>query len=67
MKQLVCNELSFPTGVTSKKVEDLFIKCLNTFKQAKEQYNFTHISFPSNYSEIILTCDNLNLYVGILI
>ena len=50
MKQLVCNELSFPTGVTSKKVEDLFIKCLNTFKQAKEQYNFTHISFPSNYS-----------------
>lgn len=62
MKQLVCNELSFPTGVTSKKVEDLFIKCLNTFKQAKEQYNFTHISFPSYYSEIILTCDNLNLY-----
>ncbi|MEO8712449.1 MAG: type II toxin-antitoxin system YoeB family toxin [Parafilimonas sp.] len=50
--ELVCNELSFfPLAGSSHEVEQRFRTILNTFNQAKEKYNFTHIRFPISYSD----------------
>lgn len=49
--QFVCNELSFsPVAKDSYELEDRFSKLLETFKYAKEKYNFSHIRFPVNYT-----------------
>ncbi len=50
--ELVCNELSFyPLAHDGLETERRFKVILNTFKEAKVKYNFTHIRFPLHYAE----------------
>lgn len=49
--QLVCNELSFlPLAENSHVAEARFTKFLQTFREAKQKYSFSHIRFPLNYA-----------------
>jgi Txe/YoeB family toxin of Txe-Axe toxin-antitoxin module len=50
--ELICNELAFyPLAEDSRIAEQRFKTILDTFGEASQKYNFTHIRFPLNYSE----------------
>ncbi|MBN1184599.1 MAG: type II toxin-antitoxin system YoeB family toxin [Bacteroidales bacterium] len=54
--ELVCNELSFyPLASNGHIAEERFRTILQTFRGAKEKYDFTHIRFPKNYSSQQIT------------
>ncbi|MCZ2282173.1 MAG: type II toxin-antitoxin system YoeB family toxin [Bacteroidales bacterium] len=53
---LVFNELSiYPLAENGHLAEANFRKLLETFKEAKKVYGFTHIRFPNNYSGLQIT------------
>lgn len=54
--EIICNELSFyPLAENSYQAEERFQRLVQTFREAKSKYNFTHIRFPLNYSEQAVT------------
>ncbi|NOX48764.1 MAG: type II toxin-antitoxin system YoeB family toxin [Chlorobi bacterium] len=53
---LIFNELScYPTAINSQIAEKRFTKLLQTYKAAIEKYDFNHIRFPQNYSDLQIT------------
>lgn len=57
--ELVFNELSFREYKDEYNLLDCFVSLGELFDKAKELYNYTHIIFPSNLSEM-QACENKN-------
>ncbi len=59
--ELVFNELSFREYKDEYNLLDCFVSLGELFDKAKELYNYTHIIFPSNLSEM-KACENKSFY-----
>jgi toxin YoeB len=54
--ELICNELSFiPLAKNGHIAEERFRTIIQTFRESKSRYDFTHIRFPKSYSALQIT------------
>ncbi|MDD2962861.1 MAG: type II toxin-antitoxin system YoeB family toxin [Bacteroidales bacterium] len=54
--ELICNELSFiPLAENGHIAEERFKTIIQSFRESKSRYNFTHIRFPKSYSALQIT------------